>query len=363
MNLRRLALLLGLLPAAFALSGCGKKNNASGPPPAPPAHVIVAEAKVQPVAETLSVVGTLTANEATEVKAEVDGVVAEILFQEGQPVKQGDLLIRMDETKFAAALAEAQASLKIAAITFERNKELFGQKLVSQQEYDQAASLYQANQATVELRKRQLQDARILAPFTGIAGGRTVSPGQVISRTTTLTWVIDLDPVKAEFAVPERFLRELKVGQALALTVAAYPRETFRGEVYFLAPQVDPTMRTLLMKALVPNADGKLKPGMFASVDLTLTLRQDAIVIPESALMSVGERTSVYVVTAEGNAQLRPVKVGFRLPNQIEITEGLRAGEKVVTEGLQKVRPGAPVKVGPAQAARGGTSTNQASAR
>jgi membrane fusion protein (multidrug efflux system) len=218
------------------------------------------------------------------------------------------------------------------------------EKLVSQQEYDQAAAQFQVNQATVELRRRQLADTRLFAPFAGLTGSRLVSPGQVITKSTMLTWLVDLDTVKAEFNVPERFLRELKIGQPLTFAVAAYPKESFRGEVYFLAPQIDPNNRTLLMKARVPNADRKLKPGMFANLELAFTLREDAIVIPESALMSVGERTSVYVIDAEGKAQPRPVKVGLRMANAIEITDGLQAGEKVIAEGVQKVRPGGAVK-------------------
>jgi membrane fusion protein (multidrug efflux system) len=333
-----------LLAAACLSVGC-RKQSAGGPPPNPATQVIAAEAKREPIAETLAVVGSLAANESIEVKSETDGTVAEIPFKEGQPVKKGDLLIHLDETKFTASLAEAEANLKLAATTYERNQQLYRDKLIAQQDYDQAASLFQANQATVELRKRQLQDARIFAPFPGIVGARQVSPGQVISKNTTLTWLVDLDIVKAEFNVPERFLGEVKLGQAIELKVAAFPKEKFRGEVYFLAPQVDPNTRTLLMKARLPNAEHTLKPGMFANLDLTLTLRDDAIMIPESALMTLGDRTAVYVIASDGTAQMRPVKVGIRMPNQIEILSGLQAGEKVVAEGVQKVRPGGPVKI------------------
>lgn len=337
------AVIAGLL-AFGVFAGCKKKSATGGPPPNFATSVVAAEAKRQPIAETLALVGTLAANEFIEVKSETDGTIAEILFNEGQPVKKGDLLIRLDESKFAAALAEAEANLKLSATTFERNKQLFRDKLLSQQEHDQAAATFQANEATAHLRKRQLQDTRIYAPFAGIPGARSISPGQVIARNTTLTWLVDLEIVKAEFNVPERFLSEIKVGQSIQLVVAAYPKEKFRGEVYFLAPQVDPNTRTLLMKARIPNADHHLKPGMFANLDLTLTLRQEAIVIPESALMSQGDRTSVYVIGADGNAQVRPVKVGMRIPNQIEILTGLEPGEKVVAEGIQKVRPGGAVK-------------------
>ena len=339
------------LCASLLLAGCKKKPEAGGPPPSLATTVLAAEARRQPVAETLAVVGTLAANEFVEVKSETDGAIAEILFQEGQPVKRGDLLVRLDESKFSAAVREAEASLKLSDTTFGRNKELFREKLVSQQEYDQASATFQVNQATLELRKRQLQDARLYAPFAGVVGARNISAGQVINKNTTLTWVVDVDVIKAEFNVPERFLSQMKAGQTIELTVAAYPGVKFPGEVYFLAPQVEPNTRTMQIKARVPNADHRLKPGMFANLDLRLTLREDAIVIPESALLTMGERTQVYVIGADGTAQVRPVKVGTRLANQIEILSGLQPGEKVVAEGLQKIRPGGPVKMLPPEAA------------
>ncbi len=347
--------MIGLVALATVL-GCKKKPSAVGPAAGPATQVAAVAAKRQPIAETLAVVGTLAANEFVEVKSETDGTIAEILFNEGQPVKKGDLLLRLDESKFAASLAEAEANLKLTATTFERNKQLFREKLISQQEYDQAASLLQVNQATVELRKRLLQDTRIVAPLSGIVGARSISPGQVISKNTTLTWLVDLELVKAEFNVPERFIGEIKQGRPVELAVAAYAKEKFKGEIYFIAPQVDPATRTMLVKARIPNADHKLKPGMFANFDLTLTLRQDAIVIPESALMAMGERTAVYVIGPDGTAQMRPVKVGLRTANQIEITSGVEAGEKVITEGLQKVRPGGAVKMSGSSPSSSGTN-------
>lgn len=338
-------------------AGCKKKPGAERPASAPPAVVIVAEAKRQPIAETLALVGTLAANEFIEVKAETDGTIAEILFEEGQPVKKGDLLLRLDETKLIASLAEAEANLKLSTSTFERAQELARQNLIPRQEYDQAASVFQANKATAELRRRLLREARIEAPFAGIAGSRSVSPGQVITKSTVLTWLVDLATVKAEFSVPERFLGEVKMGQQVQLRVAAYPRRTFAGEVYFLAPQVDPGTRTLLMKAKIPNSDHQLKPGMFANLDLTLTLREQATVIPESALLTQGDRTSVFVLDGNDTAHVRPVKVGLRLPNEIEIVSGLKPGERVIAEGLQKVRPGGAVRIAAPEGVSSATNT------
>jgi membrane fusion protein (multidrug efflux system) len=219
-----------------------------------------------------------------------------------------------------------------------RNKQLLAGKLISQQEYDQAASMLQANLATVELRKRLWQDARIYAPFSGIVGARSISPGQVISKNTTFTWLVDLDTVKAEFNVPERFLGEVKTGQAIELKVAAFPKDKFKGEVYFLAPQVDPATRTLLMKARIPNTDHKLKPGMFANLDLTLTLRDEAVLVPESALMTTGDRTAFTLIASRWHSTDAAGQSGLRYcPGQNRNRKRSSSRkEKVVAEGVQK---------------------------
>jgi membrane fusion protein (multidrug efflux system) len=339
---------------AFAVlivaAGCSKKE-AGGPGGFPPVQVIVVEARQQPVSETLTLPGTITANEQVEIRAETDGIVQEINFAEGERVAKGQLLVTLDETKLAATLAEAEANLKLSASNYERARQLFRDKLISQQDYDQTASTFAVNQAGLDLMRRQLKDARVFAPFAGIVSSRQVSPGQVITRNTPLTWLVDLDTVKVEVKVPERYLRQLKAGQPLEFSVAAFPGEKFHGEVYFISPQIDESLRTALVKARISNPDGKLRGGMFASLDLTLQLRDAAIVIPEPALMSNGDNFSVFVVDEKGNAQVRMIEVGLRLAGKAEVTKGLKPGEKVVVEGTQKLRPGAPVKLAPVEAA------------
>lgn len=351
--------LVSLLALSLALLGCKKEEAAKGGGGAAPVYAtqaVIAEAKVQPVNETLSLVGSVAANEMVEIKSETDGTLEEVLFTEGQKVKQGDLLIRLDESKFSASVNEAEANFKLTETTYERNKQLLRDKLISQQEYDQAAAQFQANKASLELKKRLLKDARIYAPFKGTMSSRQVSPGQVIAKNTTLTWLIDLDPVKVEFNVPERFVSQLQVGQKIEISVAAYPGRSFAGEVFFVAPFVESATRTALVKARVENPKAELKPGMFANLNLTLKLKEDAIVIPESSVIASGDRTIVYVVDAEGTAQIRPVKIGIRQAGLVEIVTGLKPGERVVSEGIQKVRPGGKVKAAspaPAPAAGG----------
>ncbi len=192
----------------------------------------------------------------------------------------------------------------------------------------------------------------MIAPFAGITGARRISPGQVITRTTPLTWLVDLDIVKVEMNVPERVLSQLRPGQAVEFSVAAFPGEQFRGEVYFISPQLDEATRTALVKARIPNPDLRLKGGMFASLELRLQLREDALVIPEPAIFNQGDTTLVFAVTATNTAALRPVKIGLRLAGQAEVLEGLQPGESVVVEGTQKLFPGAPLRfAGPEAAA------------
>lgn len=344
--------LVGLAVLAVALlpAGCTKKS-AAGPAQMPAVQVVAIEAKRQPVVETLSQPGTIAPNESVEIKAETDGIVQEINFNEGEHVAKSQMLVLLDESKFAAAVAEAEANLKLSQANHERAKQLAEGKLISQQDFDQTASSFAVNQAALDLKRRQLKDARIYAPFSGIVGARQISPGQVISRNTTLIWLVDLDTVKVEVKVPERYLRQVHIGQRLEFSVAAFPGEKFGGEVYFISPQIEESTRTALVKARIPNPDAKLRGGMFASLDLTLQLRDSAIVIPEPALMSNGDNFSVFVVDDKGLAQIRAIEVGYRLAGKAEVLKGLNAGDKVVVEGTQKLRPGAPVKLAPPEAA------------
>jgi membrane fusion protein, multidrug efflux system len=343
--------LLGVL--SLAVSGCKKQNaGAGGPPPDFAVQVVAVEAKRQPVSETLSLVGSLAANEMVEIKSETDGMVEEINFKEGERVEKGRLLFKLDQSKLAASLAEAEANFKLSQANFERSRELVKEKLISSQEFDQIASQFYANEASLELRKRLLKDTRIYAAFPGIVGSRQVSPGQVIARNTTLTWLVDLDTVKAEFNVPERFLSQVRVGQVIELTVATYGDRKFQGEVYFISPHVDPVWRTVLVKASTKNLEQLLRPGMFANLDLTLKVREHAVLVPESAITVSSDKATLYTVEGGQTAQLKSVTTGIRSAGKVEITSGLQGGELVVVEGTQKLRPGAKVKLAPPEASQ-----------
>lgn len=335
------------LAALQLLTGCKPKPSVGAPPGGMPTMQVVAvEARGQPVTESLALVGSIAANELIELKSEIDGTIQEILFREGQPVEKGQLLIRLDETKLAADVAEFESNFKLGQANFERAKQLAEEKLISQSEYDQAAATFDVRQATLNRKQRELKDTRITAPFSGVIGARNVSPGQVIARNTLLTWLVDVDPIKVELNVPERFLGQLRLGQTLDLTVAAFGTNQFHGKVYFIAPAVDANTRTTLVKAEIPNPKLELKPGMFANLDLNLQVREHAIVIPETALSQLleGGGAVVFVVDKASTAQPRKVKLGVRMAGKVEVVEGIETGDRVIVEGLQKIGPGMSVK-------------------
>ena len=342
-HLSRAALVGLVIP--LALAGCGKKGAAGGPPGGMSVHVVGFKAARQPIEESVSLIGSLQANEAVEIMSELDGTVDEIGFEEGQPVTKGQLLVLIDQEKLRANLAEVEARLQLAESTMQRYTALAESNAVSRQEVEKAKAEHEATRASVTLMHAQLQDATITAPFDGVVGARKVSVGQLIMRGTAITSVIDTDPMKAEFRVPERHVAQLQPGQQIEMSVAAYPEETFTGKVYFIDPQIEESTRTVLVKALVPNPKGKLHAGMFANLKLVMQMRQDAVVIPETALMVQGEHTSVFVVDSSDTVQPRLVTPGIRLAGMVEIADGLRPGETVVVEGIQKLGPGAKVVV------------------
>lgn len=333
--------LIGIL----ALGGCAKKDEAQAQPAAGGFAVNVVAFKVEEkdLSQKISMVGSLGADEFVEIKSEISGAIREINFEEGQPVQKGDVLFRIDQRKLQAAYDEALANLKLAKATADRYETLVKTQAVSRQEYDQTVAGLEVNRAAVALSKEQLEDATIIAPFAGVMGKRLVSPGQVISSGTVLTYLVSQDPMKAEFHVPERYLGEISVGQKIELKVAAYRDEIFKGEVYFIDPQIDETTRTALIKAKVPNPQGKLRQGMFANLELIVSVNPKAIVVPETSLIVKGDEVFVYVIKEDNTVDWRKVDIGRRMEGVAEVVSGLSAGEVVVTEGYQKIGPGSTV--------------------
>jgi membrane fusion protein (multidrug efflux system) len=221
---------------------------------------------------------------------------------------------------------------------------LFSNKYATAQSADEAVSNLAVTKAAVELARVQLEKTQIVAPFSGIVGLRHVSVGEYITAGQALVNLEAIDPVKADFRVPEKFLPAIKVGQSIRIKVDAFPGENFEGKVYAIDPRIDVAGRSLLVRAKVPNAGKRLRPGLFARVTVLLQLKGDALTVPEQAIVPQGDSQYVFRIDG-GKAKLTKVTVGMRRSGRVEILEGLSVSDEVVTAGQLKIRDGTPVTV------------------
>jgi len=328
----------GAKPAA-APGGPGGPGGAM-----PPMPVEAVPVRVGTIARTVTSVGSLLSNESVVIRPEVAGRIADIPFQEGQSVRKGTVLIRLDDSVARATLAQAQASIAFDRAELARAEELLSRNAGTARTRDQAQAKLLADQAAVQLAQAQLEKLTITAPFDGVLGLRKVSVGDVVQPGKDIVNLEAVDTLKLDFRVPEAYLPAVKVGQTLALSVDAFGGRKFAGEVYAIDPLIDVNGRALAVRARVPNPDHALRPGLFARVSLTLTVQNDAIIVPEQSIVAFGNDQFVFTVV-EGKAKQSKVRLGERRNAEVEIVDGLKSGDVVVTAGQLKIRDGAPVMV------------------
>ena len=310
--------------------------------------VEVAKVEQRTMVNSVQAVGTWRANESVVIRPEIDGRVTRINFSEGARVKKGQLLIGLDDSIYAAELKQAEARLALGRSNYSRATTLKKQGYGSEQERDQTASELQVNQAEVALAEARLEKTNILAPFDGVLGLRLVSQGDYLKTGQDIVTLWDLSQLKVDFRLPEATLSEVQVGQQIALSLDAFPEQRFNGEVHAIDPQIDLNGRSLLVRARIPNESGKLLAGQFARVTLILSRRENTLFVPESALVPQGKQQFVYKVEG-GKAVWSEIVTGQRQGSQVQVTEGLSAGEEVVTAGHLKLQNGMDVSPMPAK--------------
>jgi membrane fusion protein (multidrug efflux system) len=306
--------------------------------------VIVTQATRVSFPVTIEALGTARAQEAVEIRAQITERVTAIHFEEGQHVETGTVLVELDGTRARANLAAAKATLVESEAQLTRAVLLREAQSLSQSEYDTRLARRDADRAALAVAESVFSDSKVRAPFEGRVGLRRVSVGSLVTPETIITTLDDTDPIKLDFDVPETALSTLAPGNAVTAHSAAWPDETFRGEVAAVDTRIDPVSRTVTARALIPNAEAKLRPGMFMTVTV---LREEvqALVVPEQAIVPEQSRQFVFVVDGEGRVEKRAVQTGRRRPSLVEVVSGLRDGERVVTEGTQRARSGAIVEV------------------
>lgn len=327
------------------LSAEATAARAGSGPAAPSAPVDVEVGRVEQVAldDDAQAVGSLRSHQGVMLRPEVSGRIARLGFADGRPVRRGQVLVQLDDTLQQAQLKQARAQAGISRTNLQRNRELVAEGFVSRSAVDQSAAALEVAQAQVALAEAQLARMRIVAPFDGIAGIRSVNLGDYVKDGADLVNIEDTSQVRVDFRLPERFIARVRVGQEVEVALDALPGQRFTGRIDALDSLVDADGRSLLVRARIGNPQGVLKSGLFARTRIVFARRDGALVVPEEALVPMGDKQWLFkVVDTPGGpvSQRLEAKVGLRLPGKVEILEGLAPGDRVVTAGQARLQRG-----------------------
>ncbi|MFP4032367.1 MAG: efflux RND transporter periplasmic adaptor subunit [Desulfococcaceae bacterium] len=310
----------------------------------PATPVVVAQAREREFLDILEALGTVKANESVEITATVEDRIAEIHFDDGDRVEADQVLVSLESGEEQSLLAEARAVLAERERQYERARQLFQRRATSKAALDEEERLLQTAKARVDNMEARVRDYTIRAPFSGVLGLRQVSEGAVVKTGTLITTLDDIARVKADFSVPEKFVGALTPGLTVAARAAAYPDRTFEGRVSTVSSRIDPITRSVIVRAMVDNADLSLKPGMLLTVEVVKRSSR-ALAVPEEAVLMEGNRGYVLAVDAADTVERRAIETGRREPGLVEVLDGLSPGDRVIVEGTNRVRPGATVAV------------------
>jgi membrane fusion protein, multidrug efflux system len=337
--------------AAAGPAGSGSAAKPTGGPGAGggPAPVEVAKATAITVTDDVQAVGSLKSRQGVMLRPEVSGRIAKLGFVNGQMVKRGQLMVQLDDTLQQAQLQQAQAQASIARTNLQRSRELQAQGFVSQSAVDQNAAAQQVADAQTALARAQLARMKVLAPFDGTTGLRAVDVGDYVKDGADVVNLEDLSALTVRFALPERAIDKLRPGQVVDVTLDALPGRSFKGSVLAVDSQVDANGRAVQVQAQVANPGALLKPGMFARARVVFAVRPNTVVVPEEALVPQGERQLIFKIVngphGQSVSQRVPARIGLRLPGKVEILEGIKEGDTVVTAGHTRLLRGDAVPV------------------
>lgn len=336
----RRSLVLALAGLAIVACGTAGDEGGHGPPPAVVGVVTVSEQALEGVVD---LVGQLDADESVDLRAELPGVISGIEFQEGDEVKRGDVLFRLKDDEQVARVHEAEANVALAEETHARTKTLAGRNVMAAAQLDKARAELAAARARLELARVALDRTTIRAPFDGRMGARRVSPGDRVDTREMLATIHAVARLQLVFTVPEIGVPLARTGALVSIRVAAFPDESFAGEVFFVSPALDPRTRRLSLKAWVPNPDRRLRPGMFANIRFQTGTPSQAIVVPEEAVAYDSSGSFVWRVGEDRRAERVSVELGARRDGLVEVRSGVRPGDRIVSGGTHKVVAGGEV--------------------
>jgi membrane fusion protein (multidrug efflux system) len=343
------------LPAALAAAcvlggaalGCGDGGgDEHGGPPEPVVELLTIQPQV--LRNLVDIPGQLASEFTAKVRPEIEGILDAIHFAEGDHVAKGTPLFTLRDEQQRAELAQAEASLKLAEATYRRTATLKSQDVSSEAQLERAQAELAVAKARVEVSRVGLERMTVRAPFDGLMGALWVSPGDRVTRDTVLTQADAITRLQLLFYLPEQAVSVVRPGIPVNIKVAPYPDDRFAGEVYFVSPTLEAEGRRILVKAWIPNPDRRLRPGLFAEIEAEIARKDDALLVPDSALVYDLEGTFLWKIDAESRAHRVPIEVGLRQEGRVEVAKGLAPGDVVVAAGIHKVKDG--------QKVRGGTS-------
>lgn len=343
----------GSAPSAPAQSGGGPAGGRGG---GGPTSVVAVAAEMHTFTDGLQAIGTAQARESIVLTPKVADTIRRLRFESGDRVRAGQVLVEMSSVEQAADMAEARAANQAAQEDLRRTQELFNRGFASQARLDTVQAAADAAAARLNAGGSRIADRTIRAPFAGVVGLRLASPGQYVRPGDQIGTLDDTSEIKLDFTVTETQIARIVQGVNLVARTAAYPDRTFTGTIANVDSRVDPATRTVRVRAMLPNEDGTLRPGMLMTVDVQSNPRE-ALAIPEIAILDQIDGAYVYrVVAREGgqSVELARIRAGQRASGMAEVLEGLSAGDQVITEGVQSLRPGQPVQLAPSQPAAEG---------
>ncbi len=335
--------------ALLAVTACGQGDAAKAPGgkggPAP--SVVVEAVKPMAFADRIEAVGTAYARESTTLASTVTERIVRLNFTDGEYVRRGQVIAELARSEEAAGLRQAQARLTEAQQQLDRLRQLQERGFATNARVDEQVAAVNAAKAQSGAVQAQISDRVIRAPFSGVIGLRRISPGATVTAGTQIATISDLSQIKLDFSLPETFLGAMRQGQGIEARAAAYPGELFRGTIESIEPTIDPLTRSVMVRAVLPNPNARLKPGMLVTVSVIANPRT-SLAVPEIALVAERDQNFVFKVDAENVALKTPVETGARQEGMVEVRRGLAAGDRIVTEGTVKVRDGGKVRTAPA---------------
>lgn len=335
--------LLGLIGYRITKNSAESEKNDKKGDKKPPLSVTAIVVSSKDFSNAISLSGSIEANENVEIRSEVSGIVEKISFSEGTNVSKGQVLLKVNDIELRAQLSQAITKQKLASENERRAKLLLQKEAISQEEYDIASAEFRSLKAQTQLIQAQIAKTTIRAPFSGKIGLRNISPGTYVTPTTLITKLVSSGQVKISFSIPEKYASEIENNETITFTIPNNPQK-FTAKIYAIEPEIETATRTLKIRAIADNPNGKLLPGTFATIELSLKNIKDAIVIPTEAVVPIQDGKVVYIAN-NGKAKEVKIETLARTAKDVVVTSGIKSGDTLLTSGVMSLKDEADIKV------------------